>query len=267
MSRWTFLGYSWLYRLLLDFLPIFFCVSLLTSNKNTFIHADVFIRCRCSVQMADFNLEWMERPMNVRSSSCKVRSEVCVSPTSLISCCFMVCCSRNLCPVSGFWCRSLYFFGLERSTSRAPCVFWPERLHTRVLMFPAAGCRWSQDTGSKSKRVASFLLSCLGMVMSQHVVANVVLPDYRQPAPQIVSSRLSAAAERRRDILGLSCGRMALPACRGTWCSLTGVCGPWAVVQPSCRVQRRLAARKLDRLVDGDYWSHRSLQKYYIKLF
>lgn len=73
----------------------------------------------------------------------------------------------------------------------------------------------------------------LGMMMSQHVVASVVLPDYRQAAPQIVSSRLSVAGQRRRDILGLSCGRTALPACRRTWCSLTGLCRHWAVVQPS----------------------------------
>lgn len=63
-----------------------------------------------------------------------------------------------------------------------------------------------------------------GMMMSQHVVAKAVLPDHHQPAPQIVSSCLSAAGERQSDILGLTCGRTALPACRRTWCSLTGDC-------------------------------------------
>lgn len=68
------------------------------------------------------------------------------------------------------------------------------------------------------------------------------------PAPPIVSSRLSAAAERRRDILGLSCGRAALPAL------------PRDVMLADRRVPTRSrrsavtssSARKVDRLVDGD---------------
>ena len=50
------------------------------------------------------------------------------------------------------------------------------------------------------------------MMMSQHVVANVVLPDYRQPGSSDHPLHVSLQqAERRRDILGLSCGRVVLP--------------------------------------------------------
>lgn len=58
-------------------------------------------------------------------------------------------------------------------------------------------------------------------MMSQRVVAEAVGPDYRQPAPQIVSSRLSVADERRRDVLGLSCGR-AVPLVRPQEAMLAG---------------------------------------------
>lgn len=73
-------------------------------------------------------------------------------------------------------------------------------MHTNAAV---SCCRLQIVTGPHQNALRRFSPS-LGMMMSQHVAANVVLPDYHQPAPQIVLSCLSAAGERRRDILGLS---------------------------------------------------------------
>lgn len=69
----------------------------------------------------------------------------------------------------------------------------------------------------------------------------------------MVSSHLPAAGERRRDVLGLSCGRAVLPVCCRTWCSLTGVCWRPSAVEPSCRAQEALCARKANHLLDKKF--------------
>lgn len=72
--------------------------------------------------------------------------------------------------------------------------------------------------------------SSFGMMMSQHVAANVVLPDYHQPAPQTLPPCFSAAAERRRDILGLSMWEDGAP-CSPQDATLAGR----RLLTPSCR--------------------------------
>lgn len=74
--------------------------------------------------------------------------------------------------------------------------------------------------------------------MSQHVAANVVRPDYRQPAPQMVPSRLSAAGERRHDILGLSMWEGGAP--RLPQDAMNADRRHRAVFQPSPPARRRL---------------------------
>lgn len=103
-----------------------------------------------------------------------------------------------------------------------------------VLMFPAAGCRWSRDAGSKWKRVASFLSEASGWWC--HSMSSLTL------FLQIIVSRLlrsSLCGSRASPWhFGVKLWEgTAPPLCPGTWCSLTGVRRHCAIAQMSWRVQ------------------------------
>lgn len=143
------------------------------------IHADVFIHLQCSFWHEAFCrpvvLIWpWHHPTNYKSK---------FSLTNNFK--------KMLCPALGCWNLLL----LKAA---------PVTLHAHeCCCFLLQAADRHRTPGPRQNSLRRFSPS-LGMMMSQHVAANVVLPDYHQPAPQIVTSRLSAAGERRCDILGLS---------------------------------------------------------------
>lgn len=117
----------------------------------------------------------------------------------------------------------------------------PSRMHPDV-----SRCRLQMVAGRRVKMKTCRVVSLWALGWWCHSMSSLTL-FFQIIINRLLrssSSRLSAAGERRRDILGLSCGRAALPARRRTWCSLTCVCRLTAAAQPPCWVQRKFAVHE-----------------------